>query len=147
MRPPPEYDLRSARDADGEFCWRMHLEAFGALLRTDEDWDEHAAAHTFLSLFDPAGYQIIVLAGEDAGMLSCERAGDQLLVRCLALCAERRGLGVGAAVLRDLLREARSAGRRLRIDLRAGDWRLRTFCERVGLGLEELPDGGWRMLG
>ena len=68
---------------------------------------QHRHYHEY---FPAAAFDIIVVGGEDAGRLYVHRSEGEIRLIDIALLPEHRNRGVGSALLRPLLEEAR-AGR------------------------------------
>jgi ribosomal protein S18 acetylase RimI-like enzyme len=117
--------LRPARPEDTDF-----LQSVYASTRADEmalvDWtDEQKAAFcrmqyhaqaTHYSTYYPQAETSILLRGETPiGRLIVDRSGDALLLMDIALLPEHRGYGIGTALIRDLMAEARAAGKPVRL--------------------------------
>ena len=60
---------------------------------------------------------IIEFEGEDIGVLSVERRPDQIRLAQLFIVPSHQNRGIGTSILRDLAREARQAGRPLKLRL------------------------------
>lgn len=137
-------DLRPASDADDAFLRSVYAstradelgllswtaseqQAFVAMqyeAQTASYADQHPAADTAVVLIEgaPAGRMIVDRSGEPA---------DPIALVDLALLPEFRGSGVGTQLLGDLLAEARSAGRRVRLHVEVTNPARRLY-ERLG---------------
>ena len=112
--------LRPVNPGDDEFLYRVY-----ASTRTDEmalvDWSE-AQKEAFLHMqfaaqiahyrlhYPTAEYQVIQWGEAPIGRLIVERSPKSLLVMDIALLPESRNIGIGTAILRDLMNEAGQAG-------------------------------------
>ncbi len=98
-----------------------------------------------------ASYDVIEVDDQPAGRLYVARWPDEIRIMDIALLAEARGRGIGTHLLRELQKEARVAGKPLRIHVERFNPALSLY-ERLGfrlvedrgvyLFLEWSPDGG-----
>lgn len=117
--------LRPITDDDREFLYRVY-----ASTREDEmaavDWSaedrerflrfQFEAQHSYYQQqFPAAAFDVILLDGEAAGRLYVDRRGDEIRLIDIALLPERRGAGLGGAILAEVLAEAEAAGKPVRI--------------------------------
>lgn len=117
-----------------------------ASTREDElalvDWDEaqkaafldmqFRAQHTFYhDQFRGASFDLILKGGEPIGRLYVDRRPDEIRVLDIALLPERRGGGIGGALMRSLLAEAAAAGKPVRIHVESFN-RAMTLYLRLG---------------
>ena len=65
--------------------------------------------------YDGATYDVIVVDGEPAGRLYVARWAEEIRIMDIALLPGSRGRGVGTQLLRELLVEGASAGKRVTI--------------------------------
>lgn len=114
------YNLRPAKVQDQEFLSRVY-----ASTRADEmalvDWTDgqkaaflnmqfEAQTRHYRTYYPAAEYSIILRDGEQVGRLIMDRSAAQHLIIDIALLAEYRKLGIGSAILKELMEEARQAG-------------------------------------
>ena len=81
--------------------------------------------------YPDAAFQVILVDGTPAGRLYVDRRGDELRIIDIALLPEHRGSGIGGALLRELLAEAATAGKPVRIHVERVNPALRLY-ERLG---------------
>ncbi len=96
-----------------------------------EAQDRHYRAH-----YTHASFDVIVAAGEPVGRLYVARWPEEIRLIDVALLPERRGGGVGTAVLADLQREAAASAKPLRIHVERYNRALRLY-ERLGFRVIE----------
>jgi ribosomal protein S18 acetylase RimI-like enzyme len=90
-----------------------------------------------------ATYQVVLLDGEPAGRLYVHRGEREIRIMDIALLPERRGNGVGASLIRDILAEAETAGKRVTIHVERFNPALRLYRR---LGFTEIADRGVYLL-
>lgn len=100
--------------------------------------DDHYRAN-----YTGASYDVILVDGERAGRLYVARWEDEIRVMDIALLPEFRGRGAGEQLLRELLDEARRAGKAVTIHAERGNRALRLYRR---LGFEPVEDRGVYLL-
>jgi len=81
--------------------------------------------------FPGARFDVIELAGEPIGCLSVDRRSDAIQLIDIALLPERRRMQIGGTLLRDLLDEAASSQRPVRLHVERSSPALRLY-QRLG---------------
>ena len=102
------YTLRQANPEDFELCYRLNEASFRTLIEEVRGWDDAAERAAMHDQFRPNLDAIIQLEGRDVGHFGVVEHSDHVELRMIALLPEVQGRGVGTAVIRDLLRDARS---------------------------------------
>lgn len=136
-----EVTLRPETDADEALSRAVYAAA-----RADEmarvPWTEEQKA-AFLSMqfeaqrahyrehYPTAAFDVVVVDGADAGRLYVGRYDGELRIIDIALLPEFRRRGVGTRLLRELLDEARAAGRRVVIHVEHEN-PARSLYDRLG---------------
>jgi GNAT superfamily N-acetyltransferase len=83
-----------------------------------------------------ATFEVVVVGGEPCGRLYVYRSDADIRIVDIALLPDHRGHGVGSALLRDLIREADAAGKRLSIHVERFNPALRLY-ERLGFSVAQ----------
>jgi len=102
---------RAASEEDYDFLYQMHVATMKDYVDLTWGWVESDQQSYFRQNFDPAGLQIIVVDGQDAGMLSIEHQTDEVFLRAIELLPAYQGGGIGTYIIRSILEEARQAGK------------------------------------
>lgn len=110
LQTPLTYHLRQATEADYDFLYRLHTATLKEYVAALWGWDEAAQQRMFRERFEPAARQIVVVDGQDAGDLQVEWREDAAFVARIALAPEFQRRGLGTAILKDILAEAKSRG-------------------------------------
>ncbi len=85
-----------------------------------------------------AAFDILELDGEPVGRMVVDRPGDQVHLVDVAIVPERRGRGLGVAILRALMDEAAAAGQPIRLEVASSnDPSLRLYRR---LGFREIAE-------
>jgi ribosomal protein S18 acetylase RimI-like enzyme len=125
--------LRPAATSDSEFCFQLHKAAMGGYVAAVWGWDEHAQRGFHTRAFDPGSWQIIGADGADAGMISVDYRPGEIYLSRIELLPEHQGRGIGAVLVRQLLKEAGRRGQELALDVLAVNQRARALYQRLGL--------------
>ena len=96
---------------DIDFLFRLHRTAMQTYVtQTWGAWDEGWQLQRFQRHFDPDHYQIIVLQGQDIGVISVVRQVSGMLLSNIELLPAYQGQGIGTYLIKTLLDEARQKG-------------------------------------
>lgn len=146
---PPTVTFRPITDVDLPFLRDLY-----ASTREDElsavEWpagekekflgQQFHAQHTFYQdRFPAAKFEIVELFGKPVGRLYVDRREDEIRLIDIALVPETRNEGIGGALLRDLIDEARQRGQPLRIHVEKFNPALRLYRR---LGFRDVEDQG-----
>jgi GNAT superfamily N-acetyltransferase len=113
--------LRPVTEADLPFLRRVYAESRAEEMALVTHWSDDQKAE-FLRLqfeaqhahytrhYPDARFEVIALRGEDVGRLYVARLPEEIRLMDIALLARHRGAGIGGALLRALLDEARRDG-------------------------------------
>jgi len=88
--------------------------------------------------FPDARFLIVELDGAPVGRIVVARSEAEVRIVDLALLPDRRGGGIGEALMRAVIEEARAAGLPLRASVMTSNLASLRFCQRFGLA----PRGG-----
>ena len=92
-------------------------------------WD--AQARHYAAEHPSASHLVICNHGEPVGRLYLDRAGEDLHIVDLTLLPEHRNQGTGTVLLREIINEAKAAGKRVTIYVETFNPSLRLF-QRLG---------------
>jgi len=107
---PPAYSLRAATDQDAAFIYGLRVAGLRDYVAQIWGWDEAFQAARFQERFDPACYQVVVVAGLDIGAVAVEWRDEVVFLADIEILSEWRGQGLGAAIVSTLLAEAGHRG-------------------------------------
>lgn len=96
-----------------------------------------AQRREYTSRYPDAEYDVIMLDGRPVGRLWIGRDDEQIRLLDIAILPDSQRLGVGAALMRPLMREARATGKRLRHMVFIMNDGARRFYERHGFEVFE----------
>lgn len=146
MPEPSRVSLRPETPEDAAFLFRVY-----ASTRAEEmaalPWDQ-AQKHAFLQMqfelqtihyhgyYSNPSFEIVLCGAEPAGRLYLDRGSEEIRIIDIALLPEYRGVGTGSQLLKEVLREAAEAGKRVSIHVERNNRALRLY-ERLGFHLVE----------
>jgi ribosomal protein S18 acetylase RimI-like enzyme len=96
-------------------------------------WDEQAQTERFRAHFDPTRLCIVVVDGQQIGVLEAEERSTELYLANLRILPEFQGQGWGTCVLGDLLRQAKDLGVPMTLQVFCVNTGARQLYERLGL--------------
>ena len=129
-----EYQLRQATDADDDFLYRLHVAAMGDLVARVWGWDDAWQERFFADHFDPAPARIVVVGGQDVGVIAVEWGAADAFLSNIEILPEYQGRGLGAALVRGVIAEAEA--RHLPVRLRVLKINpARRLYERLGFAV------------
>lgn len=143
---PANVDLRTESEADESFLRELYAQSYGQSLamlpvpeaqkRTLLEMQFQAQTAHYRRHYPDASFDIICYDRQPSGRLCVSRGQGEMRVVDLALTTSMRGRGIGTAILRTLIEEARRENCPLR--LRVEPWNpARGLYTRLGFELEE----------
>ena len=140
-----QYKLHPATAADYPFLYTLHVATMEPYVTQVWGWDEQTQADRFRANFDPSHLRIIVVDGEQIGMLEVEERQSELYLANLSILPRFQGSGWGTCVLGDLLRQARERDIPLTLQVLCVNAGARRLYERLGLHVIEQTPTHYRM--
>ena len=113
--PQQSVSLRSVRAEDGSALAEIRARAMRPSLEAVGRFDPQRVRGRFLETFDPECTRAIVVAGERVGLVVVRPVGEHLLLDHLYVEPASHGAGIGSAVLKLVVAEARAARKTLRV--------------------------------
>jgi ribosomal protein S18 acetylase RimI-like enzyme len=133
--------LRPEGPADGPFLLEVYagtrqeeLEAAGwpaALRETFVRMQFNAQQQGYRAAFPRAQFSIILSGGQAVGRIVIDRGEDQFLLVDIAVLPSHRGRGIGTALMQDLMREAATAQKPVRLSVIKGQRAFQLY-QRLG---------------
>lgn len=139
------YTLRPATPADFDFLFALHRAAMRAYIEPIWGWHEDWQLEYFHEKYDSRQRQIIQVEGQDAGVLVVERHADELYLGLIELLPAFQGRGIGAAIVRGLIAQARAEGLPLGLHVLRTNASARRLYERLGLRVVAEEPNRYRM--
>jgi GNAT superfamily N-acetyltransferase len=103
------YSLRPTTWDDFEFVFRLNKVNLQKSVDRLHEWNEEAERAELRRKFVPGRDQIIQIKGQDAGVFTIEYHNSEVYLHHVELLPEFQGKGIGTALIRDVLTEAKLA--------------------------------------
>lgn len=139
----PTFTLRPAQEADVPFLLQLretamdpHHRAAG-IFQTPAEMEERVRSH-----WDEA--RVIEVGGEPVGLWKLWRQPEVWWILQVQLMPDHQGRGIGAALIRDLMAEARAAGVACQLKVLKSNPAQRLY-ERLGFVIVGEDEHGWEM--
>jgi ribosomal protein S18 acetylase RimI-like enzyme len=139
------YTLRPVTAADYAFLYDLYVGTMKPSVAQVWGWDEAAQAERFREHFEPATQRIVVVDGQDIGMLVVEERPSELFLANLRILPMFQGQGWGTRIIRDLLARARDAGVPMTLQVLKPNHSARRLYERLGFRITEATPTHYRM--
>ena len=139
--------LRPEREEDRDFRYRLFCDSRQpefALLLTPAAFQQimahqfHAQMVSYRAQFPQARFDIIELSGEPIGRLVVDRPGTRLHIVDHAIIPQRRGRGIGTALMRALMQEASAAGLPVQLEVVSENDPAYRLYQRLGFVTVEM---------
>lgn len=131
------YRLRAATSDDYEFLYQLHAATIRPAVEATWGWDEAFQAERFRQYFVAADNQIIVLAGEDVGVLKLEERDGDCFVGLIEIAPAYQSRGLGTEVLRDVMAGALGRGQAVALHVLKANPCARRLYDRLGFHVVE----------
>lgn len=99
-------EFRLVTHDDYGFLYGLHREVMRGYVEQTWGWDEAWQQDYFARHFRPETEQIIVLHGEDIGLVSVRRNQDELFIENIEILPEFQNQGVGTFIISRVIEEA-----------------------------------------
>jgi ribosomal protein S18 acetylase RimI-like enzyme len=126
------YTLRPATAEDYDFLFALHCAVIREYVEPIWGWHEAWQAEYFRQKFDPGNRRIVMVGGRDAGVLVVEERDSEIYLALIELLPVFQGHGIGAAIIRDLMAQARQKAKPLRLDVLETNQPAQRLYERLG---------------
>jgi ribosomal protein S18 acetylase RimI-like enzyme len=136
--------LRPATWDDYDFLWRLVRTTMREHVEHLWPWDDAWQQQYFRLKFDPTQKRIVVLDGENIGVITIERREDELYLSELYILPDYQRLGIGTQLLRELLAEAAQQGLPVALRVLKGNPALR-FYQRLGFRIVDETETHYNM--
>lgn len=130
--PSPGVTLRPATAADSDFAYAVKQAAFRAYVEAAGGWDEAEQHALHQQRFATQTFRIIMVEGQDVGVLALAEASNCLRLHQLFLLPAAQGRGIGSEVMQGVMAQARQQGVPIRLRVLQANPRARRFYERLG---------------
>ena len=107
---PRGIELRAAREEDGGFLYGLLKATMQDYVAQIWGWDEEWQQAYFQERFDPRRERIVILKGEEIGVLAIEETEDEVFLSKVYILPEYQGQGIGTRLMRAVLDRAFGRG-------------------------------------
>jgi ribosomal protein S18 acetylase RimI-like enzyme len=128
------YQLRQATAADYDFLYRLHVAAMKGFVSRVWGWDDARQEQFFADHFDPAPCRIVVVDGEDAGVVAVVWSEEDAFLSNIEILPAYQERGLGAALVRQVIAEADARGLPVRLHVLTINPARRLY-ERLGFAI------------
>ena len=132
-----EYSLRSATDSDYDSLYALHVATMRDAVQATWGWDDAIQQAIFLERWDPSEREIVVVDGEDVGVISVTRGDAEVFLELIEIDPRHQGRGIGTRIIRDLVAETHGRGLPLRLHVLRANPAARRLYERLGFTVAE----------
>ncbi len=142
MTPSRPFSLRPEVETDAAFRLALFRASRGPgwdqvplppeMLTRIMEQQFHAQTRGYAAAYPDARLEIIVIDGAPAGRLAAHRGDDALHLIDIALTPEQRGQGVGGAILRALMDEARALALPMTLQVARDNLAAQRLYHRLG---------------
>ena len=127
-----DVNLRQATDADSEFAYQTKKAAFRTYVEAAGGWDETEQRQLHRRRFAEQEFQVVQVSGEDVGVLVVARRLDCMKVNQLFILPDYQGRGIGEAVMKGVIADAKGHGLPIRLRVLDTNTRAAAFYRRLG---------------
>lgn len=141
------FTLRPATAADVEWLYAVRRETMQEYVEQMFGyWDDEAQRARLAEPGDLANMQVIVADRRPAGLLHVERDRSGIFLANIQVLPALQGRGLGTAVIRMLMSEARASGRPLRLQVLKVNTAARRLYARLGFTVTDETESHIRMV-
>jgi len=148
--PHGDLRLRPERDADRDFRYALFCDSRlpewepvrhqPALFEQLMQHQFHAQTVSYLNFFPKARFDIIELGTTPIGRIVVDRPGTMVHIVDQAIVPQQRNRGIGTAIMRSLMEEARAAGLPVRLQVADNnDPSMRLYARLGFVPIQEVP--------
>ena len=141
-----DYTFRKATPSDFDFLFELNkITMKNHVIATWGKWDEEWQRQYFQEKYKPEDYQIIIVKNQSAGGLTITEDEQKIEIDRLQLMPDYQGLGIGTAILIDLISKAEKNQKSLCLTVLKSNERARQPYERNGFHITNEPDERYYM--
>lgn len=131
--PSTPFTLRPVSSADYQWLWELKRQTMQPYVeQTWGTWDDEAQERFFRQNFTPASIQIMVVDGQDAGLLNLEREPSSIFLANIQILPAFQNRGLGSAVVAAVLESAHSLRLPVHLQVLKVNTRAKDLYKRLG---------------
>lgn len=131
------YSLRPASSDDYDFLYELHVATIRPAVEATWGWDDHFQARYFRQHFVATANQVVVVSGEDAGVLKLEERDGDCFIGLIEIAPAYQNSGLGSSVIRDVVARAFEHGQAVSLHVLKANVAARRLYERLGFYITE----------
>lgn len=128
---PDGFARRMARPEDMGFLWELHVLTMRDYVEQTWGWERLWQEENFRAKFDIAGLEILEIEGRPIGAMAVKEEAEQLFLRQIQIHPDWQRLGIGAALVTEVIARAGVRGLPLRLQVLKVN-PARALYERMG---------------
>jgi GNAT superfamily N-acetyltransferase len=101
-----QIDFRPAVENDIDFLYTLHVATMKEYVDKIWGWDDAFQESNFRKNYVPAEIQIVMLDGEEIGMISLEHKVDEIFLRIIEIRPGYQRQGLGTAIIHTIINDA-----------------------------------------
>lgn len=136
----PSYTLRPATAADYDFLYALHVATIRPAVEATWGWDEAFQASYFHEHFIPEENQVVVVDGQDVGVLKLEERDGDLFISLLEIAPAFQSAGLGSQIIADVVASAFARDQAVTLHVLKANPGARRLYERLGFRVVETRD-------
>ena len=145
MRTPVEHNLRPASESDRPFLYTLHCITMREVIEETWGWDERWQRTDFDKRFGRYIVRIIEAEGHAVGSLWIEWRPDSLYIYELQILSEFQNMGLGTAVIQNVIEQGASRGFPVSLSVVPANPRAKHLYERLGFKVTKVEPPFIRM--
>lgn len=140
-----DFELRLAREADGEPIYGLYKELFQSHIEQIWGWDENWQQENFAKEWEEARTWWIESQGQLSGYLQLRNGADFMYVLSLGILPDFQGRRIGREIMQSLQGEAAGLGQPLRLSVFRTNPRALSFYQGLGFRVTEETEAFHRL--
>lgn len=131
------YLLRAATMEDYNFIYHVKKVTLKKHIDRIWGWDEEYQQNDFRECFNPQNNKVIIYDNENIGVLEISYGGNIIHIVELEILPKYQGKGIGGAIIKDIIKNAHSTGKNVKIGCFKINIDAKGLYERLGFKVIE----------
>ena len=140
------YQLRPATPTDYAFLYNLHKAAIRPAVEATWGWDEVWQQDYFAQKFDASKRQIIVVDGQEAGVMIIEEREGAVYLALIELLPAFQSRGIGTAVIQDIIHQAHQQNHPVMLHVLKANEAGKRLYERLGFKVTAVEEQKYKMI-
>ena len=139
------YILNTATNADFDFVYNLKKVAYREYIEQTWGWDEDLQMKFHTENFSTENTKIILVDDVAVGTVDVKEEEKRIFLSGLYLFPEYQNKGIGTAIIKDIEKKAKEAGKRLELEVLHVNKRAQKLYKRLGFTLIKGDDTKYLM--